>query len=298
MGMYKLLLIGLLFYGSVKAQPPLRLLVTKHITVAPTGDADSIAFVTKVALNGGSLTSTEKSAIGTLIRQLKDSSLWSYFQAIYPFVGASASAFKVNMKDTANFNLTFSNSGGFASTGFTPNTLSNYAKTGYIPSVNATVGSFSLSYYSRTNQAATNAIEIGVGNYTSGADQNAYMCLNLTGSIARSAIETPQASGASSTPVSDSRGFFIASRTSSTANSIYRNGASLASNATATSTSLPAFQIMLGCINSVVSGVDRSTYLSSKECAFASIGLGLTAAQAATLYNIIQAFQTTLGRQV
>jgi hypothetical protein len=37
---------------------------------------------------------------------------------------------------------------------------------------------------------------------------------------------------------------------------------------------------------------------STKQCAFATIGSGLTDGEAAALYTSIQAFQTTLARQV
>ena len=39
-------------------------------------------------------------------------------------------------------------------------------------------------------------------------------------------------------------------------------------------------------------------YYSNKECAFASIGDGLTDAEALALYNAVNAFQVTLGRNV
>jgi hypothetical protein len=37
---------------------------------------------------------------------------------------------------------------------------------------------------------------------------------------------------------------------------------------------------------------------SNRQCAFVTIGTGLTDAEALNLYNTIQTFQTTLGRQV
>jgi hypothetical protein len=39
-------------------------------------------------------------------------------------------------------------------------------------------------------------------------------------------------------------------------------------------------------------------YYSSKQCAFASIGDGLTDAEALAFYNAVNAFQVTLGRNV
>ena len=50
----------------------------------------------------------------------------------------------------------------------------------------------------------------------------------------------------------------------------------------------------LGALNN--NGV--TSFYSRKECAFATIGSGLTDGEAALLYSSIQAFQTTLARQV
>ena len=41
-----------------------------------------------------------------------------------------------------------------------------------------------------------------------------------------------------------------------------------------------------------------STGYGNKECAFASVGLGLSDAEAANFYTAVQAFQTTLSRNV
>jgi hypothetical protein len=40
------------------------------------------------------------------------------------------------------------------------------------------------------------------------------------------------------------------------------------------------------------------TTYSTKECAFATLGFGLSQQECATLYEIVQTFQTTLGRQI
>jgi hypothetical protein len=41
-----------------------------------------------------------------------------------------------------------------------------------------------------------------------------------------------------------------------------------------------------------------SAFYTTKECAFASIGDGLTDTEASNFYTAVQAFQTTLSRQV
>jgi hypothetical protein len=88
-------------------------------------------------------------------------------------------------------------------------------------------------------------------------------------------------------------GFLIGSRNSSTTEKYYHKG-SLINTLTVNSNSLSTLKIFLGACS--VSNL--VTYPSAKECAFASIGDGLTDTEAANFYTAVQAFQTTLGRQV
>ena len=69
-----------------------------------------------------------------------------------------------------------------------------------------------------------------------------------------------------------------------------RNGATVASSAAA-GTIQSVNSVWIGGINSYSSHTDR-------ECAFASIGEGLTDAEMGDLYTIVQTFQTALGRNV
>ena len=56
--------------------------------------------------------------------------------------------------------------------------------------------------------------------------------------------------------------------------------------------------IILGALNNNGIGTPIPTAYSPREQAFASIGDGLTDAEATAFYNAVQAFQTSLGRQV
>ena len=94
--------------------------------------------------------------------------------------------------------------------------------------------------------------------------------------------------------ISDKRGLVISSRTSSTSLKLYNNG-SLGNTQTATNTtSAPNLNLFIGARNNN----NTADVYSSKQCAFASIGDGLTDAEALAFYNAVQTFQTTLGRQV
>ena len=85
-------------------------------------------------------------------------------------------------------------------------------------------------------------------------------------------------------------GFFIGSESASNLRKMYRNGSVLSSNTTTDTNALPSRNLsLLGNSNNVCSG---------NECAFASLGLSLSDTEAANFYTAVQAFQTTLGRQV
>jgi hypothetical protein len=96
----------------------------------------------------------------------------------------------------------------------------------------------------------------------------------------------------------DSHGFYSNSRTSSTSHKAYKNGAQIGStNTTVTSgySSMTSARIYIGATS--VSGTGINQY-SDRECAFATIGDGLTDSEVSTLYTVVQKYQTTLGRQV
>jgi len=90
----------------------------------------------------------------------------------------------------------------------------------------------------------------------------------------------------------DSRGLFIANRTSTTQLKLQKNTSINTFSNNVTSKVNGNFWIGARSINT-------TAYLfTTRECAFSSIGDGLTDAEATAFYNAVQAYQTTLGRQV
>jgi hypothetical protein len=81
----------------------------------PSGfDADAQAFLTAAAITDD----TQKSAVNTLVRDLKRFGLWTKIKAFYPFVGGTAASHKLNLIDPRDtdtaYRLTFS--GGWTHT--------------------------------------------------------------------------------------------------------------------------------------------------------------------------------------
>jgi hypothetical protein len=265
------------------------MILSTHGFLASSGgvaiDADAQAFFDRVTTAGGSLTNTEKSAVNTLVIDLKANSLWTPMKAIYPMVGASAAACAQNLK-SSSFTGTFTSGWTFASTGATPNGTSAYMNTGLVPSSSLSVNDTHLSYYSRTNS---------VGGSDIGSSNSSYRLLNFinlrfTGNVYFCHITSQTATITGSS--TNSQGFYTGARTSSTLSKFYKNG-SVVNSSVVGSQGLTGASIWVGGTNFV-----GSPEYSNRETAFASIGDGLTDTQASDFYTAVQAFQTTLSRQV
>jgi hypothetical protein len=247
-------------------------------------DADALAFLTAAGISDATITS----AICTLVTSMKANGTWTKLIAIYPFVGGTAATHKFNLKNPADTNAAYRLSfvGGWthSSNGALPNGTNAYADTNVNPSTNLSLNSHSFGIYSRTNNTTgtqvygvfqtgvTNFIQnnLSNGNIVSGALTNV---INYTANPSTSLI--------------------MGTRTSNTLVKAFRAGVLLGSN-TVSIVSLPNFNIYLGARN----GTGTAEFWTNHQLAFAFLGAGLSDAEAATLYTDVQAFQTTLGRQV
>jgi hypothetical protein len=250
-------------------------------------DADALAFFGRVTTAGGTLSATEKAAVNTLVVDMKAAGIWSGMKAIYPMVGASAAACSRNLK-ADEFNGTFTSGWTFASTGVTPNGTSDYFNSTLNPNAELSQNSCHTSFYSRTNNAASSSIEIGslsLGPNLFFHTHSYYIGGTLICLLAQDSVVQ--------FPVANSLGFSNGNRTSSTRLSNFKNGSNLG-DTTVTSVALTTQPVYVGAGN--IGG--SASNFSNRECAFASIGSGLTDTQAGNFYTAVQAFQTTLSRQV
>jgi hypothetical protein len=255
-------------------------------------DADAVAFFGRVTTAGGSLSATEKQAVNTLVVDMKAAGIWSGMKAIYPMVGASAAACAQNLK-SSSFTGTFTSTGWtFASTGVTPNGTSAYMDTGLNASGNLTANNWHLSYYSRTNNAVSVDFDFGTGNNV--GSYSSSMFLRRTGDTSGFDSGNASSNVRISTTITDSRGFFIGKITSSSDRKYLRNNSVIASSIATNSNILHSYNLYLSAYNQV----GTALFFGSKECAFASLGDGLTDTQASNFYTAVQAMQVTLSRSV
>ena len=264
-------------------------------SVSVSYDPDAEAFFTATLITN----TIQKNAVNTLVLDLKSYGIWNKMKAIYPMVSDAATSslragqHKYNLKDPRNSNSAFRLSfiGGWthSATGALPNGIS-YADTFLNPAtVIANVNNGHLSYYSRTNSSGINKIEIGNRDNSSsfnlvikfGASNISGACINMSDTN-------------TFTNNTDSTGFYHANQ-NNTANvrKMFKNGSVLATQ-TIAQNAQPSLNVYIGARNFN----NVATFYSNRETAFASVGNGLTDTEAANFYTAVQAFQTTLGRQV
>ncbi len=262
---------------------------------SPSYDSDANAFI--VAANLTSITQTI--VINDLVVNLKGYDLWDKCTAIYPMIGGTASSHKWNLKNPvdsdAAYRLIFSGTWIHSSTGAQPNGTDAYANTFLTASTQLSSTSNHMAFYSRTQSVDAGALVEDMGCNTT-TSYFLFAISRITGNIGfyenNGAAVTYPSSGKIKT------GFFVGTRTSTgTANIfMYRNGFYIPGATTVADgglSNLPAISVYIGALNA-----GGPFFYSNRECAYASIGSGLTPTDIVNYNNIIQVYQGALNRKI
>ena len=257
---------------------------TPTASAGPAYDPSAQLFFNAITASGGTLTTTEKSAVNTLVIDLKGYGLWTKMIGLYPVVGTTNITQSFNLKDPTTYNLGFNGTWAHTAGGAEPG-ANGYATTGIIPSVInfATSGSVHMSMYITEDN--------GDGDYDMGAlggggessaisEYNA----NNTAYIAVGSGYLTVANGGST------KKNWLWTNSGSTSN-IYRDGVSIVSGAQTIINS--SVQLYISAINNNGSVAG----FGERDWALASIGLGMSSIDATNYNTAVVAFQTTLSRQ-
>jgi hypothetical protein len=264
------------------------------ITPIAAVDPDAQAFITAAAITDP----TQQAAINTLVIDLKGYSIWSKLGTIYPFVGGTASAHKFNLKnplDTdAAFRLVFNGGWTHSANGALPNGTNAYADTKFNPNNFTATTNSSAGVYLRTNVLET-SVDFGQGYIAFG--QDGVMIYPRYNSNQYAGCCNGNSFNGASNANTDSRGLFAVTRTGTSQSFRKRGTSTIDSTITnATNTLYLNYNIYLGAGNNAVT--NTVTQYSTRQQAFAFIGDYLTSGEIDNFYTAVQAFQTTLGRQV
>ena len=263
-------------------------------TVAQVLTARTGAFLTASAISDATI----RGGLNTFDIGLISNSLDTKMYALYPFVGGTASTHRWNFMDArdidAAFRLTFTGTATHNSNGYTPNGTNAYADTFLNISLQTNwISNNHLSYYSRTQTPSGDGWNMGVGNAATGAPlfglaaiRNGAVAIYDSGNFPNERVSSTQ---------TDGRGLWLGSCTASNSRKLYRNGATLTTNTLSGTAAASNAAITLGALRNTAAS---TFFYMSQNMAFASIGQSLTDTDATNYYNLVQTFQTTLGRQV
>lgn len=243
-------------------------------------DADASDFITVASITD----STQQSAINQLVLDLKSYSIWSKLEAIYPYVGGNATSHSYNLKDTTQFQITWSGGVTHDSNGITGNGTNAYGNTNFVDSTHLT-DFISFGAYSRTD--STSAV-LDMGS-TNGSYGNAIGC-KFSGTGVYAVVMD---GGTQRQVTATSLGLFSANRSDASNRALYINGTEYTYSNPSAGYSGKDMYILAR--NNNDSTVD---FYSSRNLAFAFIGNSLTATEHANLNTAILDFQTTLSRNV
>lgn len=247
--------------------------------LSPPPDPSATAFLDAAGITDPTI----KSAVNTLVVDLKGFGLWDKMKAVYPFVGGTATTHKfnlVNPLDTnAAFRLSFNGGITHSSNGVQGNGTNGYGNTFVSPLTNLSQNNVCVNLYSRTNTGGQS--DFGATNFHGylNISNKQYFKINQSTSFS------------ATTGTTSSLGLFSFNRVNATQESIYKNG-SLLETFSKNSITPTSNNLYLLAYNGA------APEYSNKQLAFASIGDGLTNTEASNLYTAVQKFQTTLGRQV
>ncbi len=269
------LYVALLGADTMTAPPP------------PAGDPSLAAanlFISEAAITDPG----QQSAIRALTSSLFSSGIWPKLRALWPMVGVTIRAHSRNLKDPydtdAAHRLTFPNGATFGPLGTDFNGTNQYANTHLIVDNISNAG---LAYYH--TEPATTYNDVCMGSYPGGSGSDFYMQIYNGGS---NSVFT---AGGNTYAIFATGPIGLLQGNSDGGVQLYRNGALLAAQGGGfmNSTILPV------AIGGMMNGSEGNvTNFVNANCALASINFAFTAADVTAFYNMVQQYQTALGRAV
>ena len=272
----------------------------RQVGVPIVADSDAQAFLDAAVITN----QTQANAVNTLVTSLKSANIWTKMKAIYPFVGGTSAQHRFNLKDPRTVNEAFylTPYGGLShdSSGVVFNGSNAWFDTNMNAFNNLAVDNLHLSFYSSTNNVNIySGGEIGHVGYNSWTTppQDPSKTIGFRIRNASSGIAYISSGNLSSSySTTDGQGLTIGSVTNSTTYKMFKGrgsqGFQLKATSTGTNTgTLPSFNISIGKLQGYGEW-------SRQTSSFVSIGNGLTDSEATAFYNAVQAYQTTLGRQI
>ncbi len=225
-----------------------------------------------------------KILINNFVLSLIAGGVWSLLDVLYVFAAVDSQAALINWKNPGTLNAsavgtpTFTTDRGFASIG-----SGSYVGTGYIPSTAAMGLTQNNAHYAARNLTVANTGSQRIIGNIATTTHRSLIIPRAAGEIAQGIVNDGTVTSFSN---NTKEGFFLVNRSAAGARQLYKNGASLGSDAQA-STGLPTTEVTFSR--------DVAVYATGLVIAGGSIGQSLTSGQVTAYYNAELAYMQAVG---
>jgi hypothetical protein len=254
----------------------------RQVGVPIVSDSDAQAFLNAAVITD----TTQATAVNNLVIGLKADSLWTKMAAIYPFVGGTATAHSYNLKNTAQYQLTFSGGWTHASTGATCNGVNAYADTGLNQNSVINLNSNGITTY---GEVVSTSPSFGYSGLWGSSSNYSLIGFGFSNTFIEAGLNV----GAVISFGTNYNRMVTVSRQNSTTTKLYKNGSAVITSST-TPQPLINGNYWIGGLNNSGSIL----YPYNVRMSLFSIHDGLNDTEAANLYTRVQTYQTALSRNV
>ncbi len=279
---YISLCILLLFGGAGYSQN----LVSNGTSIIKVGDnalSWDYDISAKIYFDSAGITDiVEKAAANRLIVSLKNTGNWDKIVGLYLMSPTSLSATAVNAKTPGTFDIVWVNTPTHTTNGVDFDGVTQYGKTGIIPSSEIEIDDVSIHYYSGDDVQEAVGIVIGSRNGNS-------QILILNARTDADNLRVDLFANASNVEGGnlDSKGFHSGVRASSSDLRAFKDGVQIGSAQGSPGGSLPTVEIYIGCRNNN----DTPQQFTTRQCRFAMIAKGFSVAEMTILNTFVQTYQ-------
>jgi hypothetical protein len=263
-------------------------------------DPDAQAYINQVISVGGSLSATEISAVNQLTLDLKSAGIWNSFDIFLPVLGSTAASCKINLIEPSNatYDWDYLGTPTFSATGVKGNGTDAAVRALWKMNdlVKSQVGNAHWSsyqkYYSSSTGNLNGVFDVGATFFIHGVGFGQ----NTGFGGGNNGIYSGQIQGGSANQYD---GFLYGEAENSSSEKIYiQNSLYLTANTAQSALGANAGHALLAIYFHGYNADNVYDLRSPNELRSFSIGSYLDTAQRNAYYTAIQAFQTTLGRQV
>lgn len=231
-------------------------------------------------------------AIDYLVINFKDKGLWDKLIGFYPFAGGTATAHAQNLI-SSSYPITWVNGPSHSGLGVFADGVSSYA---YITGSQTALPQHGhLSCYVHTPASTIGDYRDYMGLGNEGASARYYLIQAVD--LAYIGYWGNAANAITAIDFALWSGLLLNTRTSNVEHNIYRNGLPVGFTSVALETNAMPTTLPIGLFCRIDNG-GVPMELSNVLLSSASFGHALTAAESVDYYNIVQAYQTLMGRQV